>query len=145
MTATPDILMYGQRLELPNRRRGYNQKITILDGQRRIVLHLRTSEYSDGSLGEVFCSVADIYKSMDSAVPSSLGAMVDAWCIAVSLALQHGCPLESLVQLYTFTRYAPSGIVRDHEHLRMCTSIADVIMRDLAIRYLGRMDLAQVK
>lgn len=132
--STPE-LKFGDRRKLPARRYGINQKIVILDGKRRVVLHLRTSEYTDGTLGEIFCTVA---QNMDS----SLGALIDIWCIAVSLALQHGCPLETLVELYTFTKFSPAGPVKNHDRLRMCSSIADAVMRDLAIAYLGRDDLA---
>jgi len=130
-------MTFGERRKLPARRKGYNQRFVILDGKRRVVVYLRTGEYPDGTLGEIFC---DVSQNVDS----SLGALVNMWCIAISLALQYGCPLDTLTDQYTFTKFAPSGVVQSHDRLKMCTSIADAIFRDLAIHYLQRDDLAHV-
>lgn len=132
---TTPALRYGDRKRLPARRKGYNQKIVIHSRAGRVVVHLRTGEYPDGTLGEFFADVS-------SHADPGLRAMVNMWCVAVSLALQHGCPLDTLADMYTFTKFEPSGPVKGHSRLRMCTSIADAIFRDLAISYLDRQDLA---
>jgi ribonucleoside-diphosphate reductase alpha chain len=131
-------LTFGSRRKLPARRRGYNQKLTIMAASGRVAVHLRTGNYPDGMPGEIFVDIAQ------NADPS-LRAMLNMWAVAVSLALQHGCPLATLTELYTFTRFEPSGPVRDHVRIKMCTSIVDVIFRDLAIHYLQRDDLAHVE
>jgi len=130
---------FGGRRLLPNRRRGYNQKISVVgrDG-KKLAIHMRTGNYADGTIGEIFVDIAQ------NADPS-LRAMLNMWAMAVSLALQHGCPLDTLVEMYTFTKFDPSGPVRDHARIKMCTSIVDAIFRDLAINYLQRDDLAHVE
>jgi ribonucleoside-diphosphate reductase alpha chain len=120
------------RRKLPWTRGGHCQKVII--GGHKIFLH--TGEYEDGTLGEIFI---DSHKE-GAAFRSLLGA----FAIAVSVGLQHGVPLERFVELYTFTRFEPNGIVMGDPNIKTCTSLVDYIFRHLAVRYLGRNDLAQV-
>lgn len=120
------------RRELPNRRMGYTVKSTI-GGQR---VYLRTGEYDDGSLGEIFI---DIYKE-----GAAYRALMNAFAISVSLGLQYGVPLEEYVNKFHMFRFEPNGHVADHDNVKFCSSIIDFIFRDLALNYLGRTDLVQV-
>lgn len=120
------------RRELPNRRMGYTVKSTI-GGQR---VYLRTGEYEDGSLGEIFI---DIYKE-----GAAYRALMNAFAISVSLGLQYGVPLEEFVNKFHMFRFEPNGHVADHDNIKFCSSIIDFIFRDLALNYLGRTDLVQV-
>jgi len=122
-----------QRRRLPDRRAGYTQKARI--GNHKI--YLRTGEYEDGSLGEIFL---DMHKE-----GAAFRSMTNCFAIAVSLGLQHGVPLEEFVDAFTYTRFEPSGMVEGNPHLKMATSIIDYIFRELAISYLGRSDLGHVK
>src|SRR5262249_25181440 len=122
----------GRRHRLPDRRAGYTQKARI--GNHKI--YLRTGEYEDGSLGEIFL---DMHKE-----GAAFRSMTNCFAIAVSLGLQHGVPLDEFVDAFLFTRFEPNGIVQGNPHIKMTTSIIDYIFRELAITYLGRHDLAQV-
>ncbi|MFM7110925.1 MAG: vitamin B12-dependent ribonucleotide reductase [Planctomycetota bacterium] len=122
----------AQRRRLPDRRAGYTQKARI--GNNKV--YLRTGEYEDGSLGEIF---VDMHKE-----GAAFRSMTNCFAIAVSLGLQHGVPLEEFVDAFTYTRFEPSGLVEGNPHLKMATSIIDYIFRELAISYLGRHDLAHV-
>jgi ribonucleoside-diphosphate reductase alpha chain len=122
----------AQRRRLPDRRAGYTQKARI--GNHK--MYLRTGEYEDGSLGEIFL---DMHKE-----GAAFRSMTNCFAIAVSLGLQHGVPLEEFVDAFQFTRFEPNGIVQGNPHIKMTTSIIDYIFRELAITYLGRYDLAQV-
>lgn len=119
-----------QRVPLPNRRRGYTQKVTI-GGQS---IYLRTGEYEDGRIGEVFIDVAKEGTSVRSLM-SSFGTVV-------SICLQYGVPLKEFVDAFTFTRFDPSGPVIGSDRIKMATSLLDYIFRDLAINYLDQDDLA---
>jgi ribonucleoside-diphosphate reductase alpha chain len=99
-------------------------------------MYLRTGEYEDGTLGEIFL---DMHKE-----GAAFRSMTNCFAIAVSLGLQHGVPLEEFVDAFEFTRFEPNGIVQGNPHIKMATSIIDYIFRELAITYLGRYDLAQV-
>jgi ribonucleoside-diphosphate reductase alpha chain len=123
----------GQRRRLPYRRAGYTQKARI--GNHKI--YLRTGEYEDGSLGEIFL---DMHKE-----GAAFRSMTNCFAIAISLGLQHGVPLEEYIDAFLFTRFEPNGIVQGNPHIKMTTSIIDYIFRELAISYLGRHDLAQVE
>jgi ribonucleoside-diphosphate reductase alpha chain len=125
-TATAPI---NPRVKLPQRRRGYTQKMQI-DGH---TLYLRTGEYPDGTLGEIFVSLG---KEGDL-----ISSLINSFCIVTSIALQSGTPLDDLVKNFVFSKFEPSGCVQNHPHIRIATSILDVIFRDLAIHYLGRDDL----
>jgi ribonucleoside-diphosphate reductase alpha chain len=120
------------RRRLPDRRAGYTQKARI--GNHKI--YLRTGEYEDGTLGEIFL---DMHKE-----GAAFRSMTNCFAIAVSLGLQHGVPLDEFVDAFLFTRFEPNGIVQGNPHIKMTTSIIDYIFRELAITYLGRHDLAQV-
>jgi ribonucleoside-diphosphate reductase alpha chain len=121
-----------ERRRLPDRRAGYTQKARI--GNHK--LYLRTGEYEDGTLGEIFL---DMHKE-----GAAFRSMTHCFAIAISLALQHGVPLEEFVDAFQFTRFEPNGMVQGNPHIKMTTSIIDYIFRELAITYLGRYDLAQV-
>ncbi len=123
----------AKRRRLPDRRVGYTQKAYI--GGHKV--YLRTGEYDDGALGELFI---DMHKD-----GAALRSWTNSFAIAVSLGLQHGVPLEEYVDAFTFSRFEPNGLVRGNKRIRMATSIIDYIFRELAISYLGRHDLAQVK
>jgi ribonucleoside-diphosphate reductase alpha chain len=122
----------ARRRRLPDRRAGYTQKARI--GSHK--MYIRTGEYEDGALGEIFI---DMHKE-----GAAFRSMTNCFAIAVSLGLQHGVPLEEYVDAFLFTRFEPNGIVQGNPHIRMSTSIIDYIFRELAITYLGRHDLAHV-
>lgn len=119
-----------ERHKLPPRRGGYTQKASV--GGRKI--YLRTGEYADGTLGEIFL---DVHKE-----GAAFRSLMDCFAIAVSIGLQYGAPLSEFVDAFTFTRFEPNGPVAGHERVKMSTSIIDYVFRDLAISYLGRDDLA---
>jgi ribonucleoside-diphosphate reductase alpha chain len=123
----------AKRRRLPDRRSGYTQK-AVIAGHK---VYLRTGEYSDESLGEIFI---DMHKE-----GAAFRSLMNNFAIAVSLGLQHGVPLEEYVDAFTFTRFEPNGPVVGHENIKMATSILDYIFRELAVSYLGRYDLAQVQ
>ena len=122
----------AKRRRLPNRRKGYTQK-AIIGGHK---LYLRTGEYDDGTLGELFL---DMHKE-----GASFRSLMNCFAIAISLGLQHGVPLEEFVDAFIFTRFEPNGMVQGNDSLKMSTSIIDYIFRELAINYLGRTDLGHV-
>ncbi len=122
----------ARRRRLPDRRAGYTQKCRI--GNHK--MYLRTGEYEDGSLGEIFI---DMHKE-----GAAFRSMTNCFAIAVSLGLQHGVPLEEFVDAFIFTRFEPNGVVLGNPHIKMTTSIIDYIFRELAISYLDRHDLAHV-
>jgi ribonucleoside-diphosphate reductase alpha chain len=121
-----------EREKLPQRRKGYTQK-AIVGGHK---VYLRTGEYEDGRIGEIFI---DMHK--DGAAFRSL---MDAFAIAISMGLQYGVPLEEFVDAFTFTRFEPAGLVLGNDTIKNATSILDYIFRELAVSYLGRYDLAHV-
>lgn len=121
------------RRRLPERRKGYTQKATV--GGHKV--YLRTGEYEDGKLGEIF---VDMHKE-----GAAFRSMMNNFAIAVSIGLQYGVPLEEFVDAFTFTRFEPSGLVEGNEAIKMSTSILDYIFRELAISYLDRNDLAHVE
>jgi ribonucleoside-diphosphate reductase alpha chain len=122
----------ARRRRLPDRRAGYTQKARI--GNHKI--YLRTGEYEDGTLGEIFI---DMHKE-----GAAFRSMTNCFAIAISLGLQHGVPLEEYVDAFLFTRFEPNGVVQGNPYIKMSTSIIDYIFRELAITYLGRHDLAHV-
>lgn len=121
-----------QREKLPNRCSGYRQK-AVVGGHK---VYLRTGEYPDGRLGEIFI---DLHKE-----GAAFRSMMNAYAIAVSIGLQYGVPLEEYVDAFTFFRFEPSGFVQGHDRIKNSMSIIDFIWRDLAINYLDRKDLAHV-
>ena len=120
-----------ERKKLPAKRAGFTQKSKI-GGQ---TLFVRTGEYDDGTLGEIFI---DLHKE-----GASFRSLVNCFAIAVSIGLQYGVPLEEFVDKFTFTRFEPSGPV-DHENIKFSTSIVDYIFRLMAFEYLDRKDLVHV-
>jgi ribonucleoside-diphosphate reductase alpha chain len=123
----------AKRRRMPDRRGGYTQK-AIVGGHK---VYLRTGQYDDGTIGEIFI---DMHKE-----GAAFRSLMNNFAIAVSLGLQHGVPLEEYVDAFTFTRFEPNGPVIGHENIKMATSILDYIFRELAVSYLGRYDLAQVQ
>jgi len=121
-----------ERKRLPDRRKGYTQK-SVVGGHK---VYLRTGEYEDGKLGEIFI---DMHKE-----GAAFRAMMNNFAIAVSMGLQYGVPLDEFVEAFTFTRFEPAGLVEGNDAIKMATSIIDYIFRELAISYLGRSDLAHV-
>ena len=126
-------LVRTYRRRLPNRRGGYTQAATI-GGTK---LYLRTGEYEDGSLGEIFL---DIHKE-----GAAFRAVLNCFAIAVSMGLQHGVPLEEFCDAFLFTRFEPGGMVMGSDTIKLSTSLIDFVFRELAISYLGRYDLAHVE
>ena len=122
-----------KRRSLPARRGGYTQK-AIIGGHK---LYLRTGEYEDGTLGEIFL---DMHKE-----GAAFRSLMNNFAIAISLGLQHGVPLEEFVEAFVFTRFEPNGPVKLNDRIKMATSIIDYIFRELAITYLERKDLSQVQ
>jgi ribonucleoside-diphosphate reductase alpha chain len=121
-----------ERNRLPAKRRGWTQKAKIAGH----TVFLRTGEYGDGTLGEIF---VDLHKE-----GASFRSLMNCFAIAVSIGLQYGVPLEDLVEKFTFTRFEPNGFV-DHPNVKSCTSVIDYIFRVLGMEYLGRTDFVQVK
>jgi ribonucleoside-diphosphate reductase alpha chain len=125
------LAMIVERRSMPAKRRGFTQKAKI-NGQ---ALFVRTGEYGDGTLGEIFIDMAKEGATMRS--------MLNCFAIAISIGLQYGVPLEEFVEKFVFTRFEPSGMV-DHPNIKTTTSIVDFIFRSLAYEYLGRTDLVHV-
>lgn len=123
----------SQRRKLPSRRDGYTQKASV--GGHKI--YLRTGNYEDGTLGEIFI---DMHKE-----GAAFRSLMHSFAMSISIGLQYGVPLEEYVEAFTFTRFEPSGLVEGNDAIKMATSLLDYIFRELAVRYLGRYDLAHVK
>jgi ribonucleoside-diphosphate reductase alpha chain len=120
------------REKLPGRRKGYTQKASV--GGHKV--YLRTGEYNDGRLGEIFI---DMHKE-----GAAFRSLMNNFAIAISLGLQYGVPLDEYVDAFTFTRFEPAGLVQGNEAIKNATSILDYIFRELAVSYLERHDLAHV-
>ena len=121
-----------QKKRLPYKRRGFTQKASI-DGQ---TVFVRTGEYEDGTLGEIF---VDIHKE-----GATFRSLMNCFAIAVSIGLQYGVPLEEYVEKFTFTRFEPAGMVGGHPNIKSATSIIDFIFRMLGYEYQNRTDLVHV-
>ena len=122
----------AKRRRLPDRRTGYTQKAKI-NGQS---VYIRTGEYDNGQIGEIFI---DMHRE-----GASFRSLINCFAISISLGLQHGVPLEEFTDAFVFTRFEPSGIVTGNEKIKMATSVIDYIFRELAVTYLGRNDLSHV-
>ena len=120
----------ANRRKLPHRRKGYTQKASI----NKHKVYLRTGEYMDGSIGEIFI---DMHKE-----GAAFRSLMNNFAIAVSIALQYGVPLEEFVEAFTFTRFEPSGQVHGNTEIKFSTSVLDYIFKELAISYLGRDDFS---
>ncbi|MGA7956227.1 MAG: vitamin B12-dependent ribonucleotide reductase, partial [Xanthobacteraceae bacterium] len=126
------IVVMRERERMPDRRKGYTQK-AVVGGHK---IYLRTGEYDDGKLGEIFI---DMHKE-----GAALRSLLNNFAIAVSLGLQYGVPLDEYVDAFTFTRFEPSGPVQGNDSIKYATSILDYVFRELAVSYLSRFDLAHV-
>jgi ribonucleoside-diphosphate reductase alpha chain len=124
---------HGVRVRLPKKRSGFTQEATV--GGHKIFL--RTGEYIDGTLGEIFI---DMHKE-----GAAFRSLMNCFAMSVSIGLQYGVPLETYVDQFTFTRFEPQGSVQGHPNVKFATSIVDYIFRVLGVEYLGRYDLAHVK
>ncbi len=122
-----------ERRRLPHRRKGYTQKASV--GGHKV--YLRTGEYEDGSLGEIFI---DMHKE-----GAAFRSLMNNFAIAISIGLQYGVPLEEFVEAFTFTRFEPAGLVQGNATIKNATSLLDYVFRELAVSYLGRDDLAHVQ
>jgi ribonucleoside-diphosphate reductase alpha chain len=120
------------REKLPHRRKGYTQKATV--GGHKV--YLRTGEYDDGRIGEIFI---DMHKE-----GAAFRSLMNNFAIAISIGLQYGVPLDEYVEAFTFTRFEPAGMVTGNDSIKNATSILDYVFRELAVSYLGRNDLAHV-
>ena len=126
------IVVMREREKMPDRRKGYTQK-AVVGGHK---VYLRTGEYDDGRIGEIFI---DMHKE-----GAALRSFINNFAIAVSLGLQYGVPLEEYVDAFTFTRFEPAGPVQGNDCIKYATSILDYVFRELAVSYMGRFDLAHV-
>ena len=120
------------RRALPGKRRGFTQEARVAGHK----VYLRTGEYEDGTLGEVFI---DLHKE-----GATMRSLMNCFAIAVSKGLQYGVPLTEFVDTFTFTRFEPQGMVDGHPNIRMSTSLVDYVFRVLGLEYLGRTDLVQI-
>jgi ribonucleoside-diphosphate reductase alpha chain len=119
------------RRRLPSKRHGFTQEGRVAGHK----VYLRTGEYEDGSLGEIFI---DMHKE-----GAAYRSMINCFAIAVSKGLQYGVPLDEFVDTFTFVRFEPQGMVSGHPNIKMATSIIDYVFRVLGLEYLGRTDLVQ--
>ncbi|MGL4557990.1 MAG: vitamin B12-dependent ribonucleotide reductase, partial [Afipia sp.] len=126
------IVVMREREKMPDRRKGYTQK-AVVGGHK---VYLRTGEYDDGRIGEIFI---DMHKE-----GAALRSFVNNFAISVSLGLQYGVPLEEYVDAFTFTRFEPAGPVQGNDSIKFATSILDYVVRELAVSYMGRFDLGHV-
>jgi ribonucleoside-diphosphate reductase alpha chain len=126
------ITVLRERERMPDRRKGYTQK-AVVGGHK---VYLRTGEYDDGRIGEIFI---DMHKE-----GAALRSLLNNFAIAVSLGLQYGVPMDEYVDAFTFTRFEPSGPVQGNDSIKYATSILDYVFRELAVSYLDRFDLAHV-
>src|SRR5436189_4395763 len=126
------IVVMRERERMPDRRKGYTQK-AVVGGHK---VYLRTGEYDDGRIGEIFI---DMHKE-----GAALRSFINNFAIAVSLGLQYGVPLEEYVDAFTFTRFEPAGPVQGNGSIKYATSILDYVFRELAVSYMSRFDLAHV-
>src|SRR5438128_12389503 len=132
-TAAPEQLPAMSRRKLPSKRYGITQEAKV--GGNKVFL--RTGEYGDGTLGEIFI---DMHKE-----GAALRSVMNCFAMLVSIALQYGVPLEVLVEQFVFTRFEPQGPVQGHDRVKFATSVIDYIFRTLGVEYLKRDDLAHVK
>jgi ribonucleoside-diphosphate reductase alpha chain len=131
-TTSPLMLPAGTRVRLPKKRHGFTQEAKV-GGHK---LFLRTGEYQNGQLGEIFI---DMHKE-----GAAFRSLMNCFAMAVSVGLQYGVPLETFVEQFTFTRFEPQGPVEGHPHIKFSTSIVDYLFRVLGLEYLHRYDFAQV-
>ncbi len=130
---TAAVRPHGERVRLPKKRRGFTQE-ALVGGHK---VFLRTGEYDDGTLGEIFI---DMHKE-----GAAFRSLMNCFAMAVSVGLQYGVPLQTYVEQFTFTRFEPHGPVSGHPNIKFATSIVDYLFRVLGVEYLQRYDFAQVK
>lgn len=128
--ATPRPAPYRRRL--PSKRRGFTQEARVAGNK----IYMRTGEYEDGTLGEVFI---DMHKE-----GAAFRSMINCFAISISKGLQYGVPLDEYVDTFTFTRFEPQGMITGHPNIKFATSVIDYVFRVLGLEYLGRTDLVQV-
>jgi ribonucleoside-diphosphate reductase alpha chain len=133
LNITPGTRLYGERERLPKKRHGFTQEARV--GGHKIFL--RTGEYNDGRLGEIFI---DMHKE-----GAAFRSLMNCFAMSVSIGLQYGVPLQTYVDQFTFTRFEPQGPVEGHPNVKFATSIVDFIFRALGVEYLHRYDLAHIK
>jgi ribonucleoside-diphosphate reductase alpha chain len=126
-------LAHGERVRLPKKRSGFTQE-ALVGGHK---VFLRTGEYEDGTLGEIFI---DMHKE-----GAAFRSLMNCFAMAVSVGLQYGVPLQTYVEQFTFTRFEPHGPVSGHPNIKFATSIVDYLFRVIGVEYLQRYDFAQVK
>ncbi|MBK9264476.1 MAG: vitamin B12-dependent ribonucleotide reductase [Polyangiaceae bacterium] len=131
--ALPVLRPTGVRVRLPKKRTGFTQEAKV--GGHKIFV--RTGEYVDGTLGEIFI---DMHKE-----GAAFRSLMNCFAMSVSIGLQYGVPLQTFVDQFTFTRFEPQGVVEGHDYVKLSTSIVDYIFRTLGIEYLHRYDLAHVQ
>jgi len=131
-TVVGPTLIHGTRIPMPKRRNGITVEATV-GGQK---MFLRTGEYGDGKVGEIF---VDVFKE-----GASYRSLLNCFAVSISLGLQHGVPLDKYVESFTFTRFEPSGMT-NHPNIKTSTSMVDFIFRVLGMEYLGRTDFVHVK
>jgi len=129
----PGARPHGIRVRLPKKRRGFTQEARV--GGHKIFL--RTGEYEDGTLGEIFI---DMHKE-----GAAFRSLMNCFAMSVSVGLQYGVPLQTYVEQFTFTRFEPQGAVEGHPYVKLATSIVDYLFRVLGVEYLHRYDLAHIK
>jgi ribonucleoside-diphosphate reductase alpha chain len=130
-TAPAQLLSHARR-RLPSKRHGLTQEAKV--GGNKVFL--RTGEYEDGTLGEIFI---DMHKE-----GAALRSVMNCFAMLVSMALQYGVPLDVLVEQFVFTRFEPQGPVQGHDRVKFATSVIDYVFRALGVEYLERDDLAHV-
>ncbi|MBK6696795.1 MAG: vitamin B12-dependent ribonucleotide reductase [Myxococcales bacterium] len=128
-----DTRPHGLRVRLPKKRTGFTQEARV--GGHKI--YLRTGEYEDNTLGEIFI---DMHKE-----GAAFRSLMNCFSMSVSIGLQYGVPLQTYVDQFTFTRFEPQGIVEGHPNVKVATSIVDYVFRVLGVEYLHRYDLAHIK
>ena len=128
----PGMPFVPTRRRLPSKRHGFTQEARVAGHK----LYLRTGEYEDGTLGEVFI---DMHKE-----GAAFRSMINSFAIAVSKGLQYGVPLQEFVDTFTFVRFEPQGMVTGHPNIKLATSVIDFVFRVLGMEYLGRTDLVQI-
>jgi ribonucleoside-diphosphate reductase alpha chain len=133
LNIAPGTRLYGQRERLPKKRHGFTQEARV-GGHK---MFLRTGEYEDGRLGEIFI---DMHKE-----GAAFRSLMNCFAMSVSIGLQYGVPLQTYVDQFTFTRFEPQGPVEGHPNVKFATSIVDFIFRALGVEYLHRYDLAHIK
>jgi ribonucleoside-diphosphate reductase alpha chain len=133
LNITPNTRLYGMRARLPKKRIGFTQEARV--GGHKIFL--RTGQYEDGQLGEIFI---DMHKE-----GAAFRSLMNCFAMSVSVGLQYGVPLQTYVDQFTFTRFEPQGPVEGHPNVKFATSIVDFIFRTLGVEYLQRYDLAHIK